>query len=385
MKQITNRIKKGLLKSILTLSALVFQATLFAQSSEAPTTVGDKFGVSDSTILFLLIGFAVMFTIIIITVADAINNLAKSKDLWKGKNLNKLPLLLIGFSSLSFTAMAGPYAEIETSAYVLDESTFLILVLADIFLFCIAVYYILMLKNLTSAIRGEVAEEPAFEKSGPSWAEGILKKLTDVVPLEDEKDVLTDHDYDGIQELDNNLPPWWKWMFYLCIGWAVVYFTYYHVLDMGELQEEAYITEVEEAKAEVAAYLKSRSLDVDEYSVKLDMDPGRLASGKAIFIGLCMPCHGANGEGGVGPNMTDDYWVHGGDIKSIFSTIKYGVPTKGMISWKEQLSPVEMQNVSSFIMSLRGTNPPNQKEAQGELYVPEPESEETAAPENLGS
>lgn len=380
MNRITNRIKKGLLKSLLTLSALVLQITLFAQAE--PTAMEQKFGVSDSTILFLLIGFAVMFTIIIITVADAINNLAKSKELWKGRNMTKLPFLIVGMLGLSFTAMAGPYAEVETSAFVLDESTFWILVVADVVLFGIAVYYIYMLKNLTAAIRGEVAAEPQYEQKGPSWAEVVLKKLTDAVPVKEEKDVLTDHDYDGIQELDNNLPPWWKWMFYLCIGWAFVYFIYYHVLDMGELQEEAYVTEMAEAKAEVAQYLEARALNVDESSVELVLDPERINAGKAIFLSLCKQCHGAAGEGGVGPNMTDDYWINGGGIKNIFTTIKYGVPAKGMISWKDQLSPVQMQNVATYITTLRGTNPPNGKAPQGELYTPAVEESAPAETES---
>ncbi|MEX2379622.1 MAG: cytochrome c, partial [Vicingaceae bacterium] len=96
--------------------------------------------------------------------------------------------------------------------------------------------------------------------------------------------------------------------------------------------------------------------------------------GAAIYQGNCATCHGQLGEGGAGPNLTDDYWIHGGSIKDIFSTVKYGVPEKGMISWQTQFSPEQMQQVSSYIMTLVGTNPPNQKDAEGELYVPEEES-----------
>jgi cytochrome c oxidase cbb3-type subunit 3 len=107
---------------------------------------------------------------------------------------------------------------------------------------------------------------------------------------------------------------------------------------------------------------------IDENSVELSLDAGDIASGKEIFITKCAACHGQQGEGGVGPNFADKYWIHGGDINSLFKTIKYGVPSKGMISWQSQLSPKEMQQVSSFIITLEGTNPPNQKEPQGELY-----------------
>jgi len=179
-----------------------------------------------------------------------------------------------------------------------------------------------------------------------------------------EKDVLLDHEYDGIRELDNDLPGWWKWLFYLCILFSVIYILRYHVFNTGDLQEAEYTKEIAEAEAN-----KPPEVDVSTL-VRLE-DEASLAGGKVVFDKHCVVCHLSKGEGLVGPNLTDEYWINGGSFKDIFQTIKVGVPAKGMISWKDQLNTTEMQQVASFIMALQGTNPPNPKDPQGEKYIPE--------------
>lgn len=197
----------------------------------------------------------------------------------------------------------------------------------------------------------------------------LYRQWTAAVPVDKEEDILLHHDFDGIRELDNKLPPWWVAMFYITILWGVGYLFYYHVSD-GPSSYDEYVEEVRRGEESAAAYLASQTVQIDENSVKYVDDPAAMANGKSIYMNNCAACHGQLGEGGVGPNMTDDYYVHGGDIKDIFKVIKYGVPEKGMISWKTQLRPVDMQQVASYIMSLRGTNPPNPKDPEGELYQP---------------
>lgn len=253
-----------------------------------------------------------------------------------------------------------------------------------------AVVAILALVALITALyamkamaRGRVAEEESSLISVKPGEEGVgfwrrlWNRLNDSVPVAQEETVLTDHSYDGIRELDNRLPPWWLWGFYITIIFGVVYLINYHVLDTGKLQEEEYIAEMEKAEAEVQAYLASMDNLIDENSVTFTGEEVDLLAGKELFISKCAACHGQNGEGGVGPNLTDKYWLHGGDIQSIFKTVKYGVPSKGMISWESQLVPKEMQQVSSYIYTLEGTDPANQKEAQGELFEREEASEES--------
>jgi cytochrome c oxidase cbb3-type subunit 3 len=216
-------------------------------------------------------------------------------------------------------------------------------------------------------------EEVKKEQEGSAW-ERLMKRWTNAVPVSKEQDVLLDHEYDGIRELDNSLPPWWVAMFYITIAFAVVYMAYYHFSDAGLSSAQEY--EVQMARAEEAkeVFLAKQANKVDENNVVALTDDNELSLGKTIYTANCVACHGAAGEGGVGPNMTDEYWIHGGDIRAVFKTIKNGVPEKGMIAWSAQLRPADMQRVASYIMTMQGTNPPNAKAPEGERYQPEPDA-----------
>jgi len=208
------------------------------------------------------------------------------------------------------------------------------------------------------------------KKPGFDWKR-LYRRWTKAVPVTKEHDVMLDHNYDGIRELDNSLPPWWVAMFYLTIVFGVSYFTYHHIVGAGLSSSEKYEREMEQAEEQVQAYLSTQENLVDETNVVMLEDELEIDQGKTIFDMNCAACHGFTGEGGVGPNLTDEYWIHGGSIKDVFATVKYGVPEMGMIAWKSQLSASEMSKVSSYILTLVGTNPPNAKEAQGDLYQPE--------------
>lgn len=203
----------------------------------------------------------------------------------------------------------------------------------------------------------------------PSAMPAFVEKLNASVSVEEEHAIMLDHNYDGIQELDNNLPPWWKYGFYVTIIFAVIYLFHFHVMHTGKSSLEEYQAQLKEGEEQKAEYRKTAANLVDETNVTLLTDETSIAAGKAIFMTNCKACHGDNGEGKIGPNFTDDYWLHGGNIQSIFKSIKYGWTDKGMREWGSELKPVEMQQVASYIKSLRGTNPPNAKEKQGELYI----------------
>ena len=231
---------------------------------------------------------------------------------------------------------------------------------------------VLFIKNIFRAIHPIEKIIVAGKVQTDSWLLKTWHKLdkqffTKAVPLEKEADMLLDHNYDGIKELDNALPPWWKYGFYITIVVAVFYILKFEVWHTGMNPTEEYNAEMTIAKSQTDAYLASAKENVDENTVT-DLDAAGNASGTAIFAKTCVPCHLADGQGLVGPNLTDEYWIHGGSIKDIFKTIKYGFPDKGMQSWQTTYSPVEMQQLSSYIRSLRGTNPPNPKAPQGDLY-----------------
>ncbi len=196
----------------------------------------------------------------------------------------------------------------------------------------------------------------------------FIHSMTQSVSIQEEDDIMLDHNFDGIRELDNKIPPWWNALFYGAIVFAFVYMIDYHVIGDGNVQINEYEQEIKAANIRLEMLTKSGAM-ISEETVTVLTDVGALSAGKETFTKNCAACHGFNGEGLVGPNFTDEYWIHGGSIKNIFHTISEGVPAKGMISWKSQLSPNQIQEVGSYILSLKGTNPPNQKAAQGEKWV----------------
>jgi cytochrome c oxidase cbb3-type subunit III len=196
----------------------------------------------------------------------------------------------------------------------------------------------------------------------------LYKRLTKATPLNQEASIDLGHNYDGIRELDNSLPPWWLYLFYGCILFSVVYMWNYHWKNGKTNQLDEYAAQMDEGEKVKSAYLAKVADAINETNVIALKETKRIEDGKTIFNTLCKACHLETGAGSVGPNLTDDYWLHGGGIKNIFKTIKYGVPAKGMISWQEQLRPSDMQNVSSYILTLKGSNPPYAKGPQGDLY-----------------
>jgi len=222
-----------------------------------------------------------------------------------------------------------------------------------------------LLKKEAAAVavvsKGVSGTRPAFS-FGKWWT-----KVNKFKPVEEEAVLDLGHDYDGIRELDNKLPPWWLYGFYCTMIFSVIYLWRYHVSHTAPLQEEEYQIAVQQAAIQKEAYLKNAANSVDENTVKLLTGAADLEAGKAVFQTTCFACHGKGGEGGVGPNLTDAYWLHGGSIEEVFKTIKYGWPDKGMKSWKDDYSPVQIAQVSSYVESLAGTNPANAKPPQGAL------------------
>lgn len=208
------------------------------------------------------------------------------------------------------------------------------------------------------------------------WARVNNKFFTKAVAVEKEADILLDHDYDGIRELDNALPPWWKYGFIITIVFAVVYLVHFHVLGSGNNPTQEYNAEMLRAAAQQEAYQAKNKDKVDENNILL-ADAVGIAAGKEIFQQTCWACHGRLGEGGAGPNLTDDYWLHKGSLNDIFHSIKTGYPDKGMQAWEKQFNPKQISNITSFIVKLSGTKPPNGKAPQGDIFTAAPVTDST--------
>ena len=201
----------------------------------------------------------------------------------------------------------------------------------------------------------------------------FIKKMTKAHELGKEEDIMTDHDYDGIRELDNVLPPWWLYGFYITIAITIFYYIVIHAFGWYN-QEQEYVDSVEQGKKDIAAWMaKDKEANPDKYTEAVAFtDAENLAKGKELFTSkTCFACHAADLGGGIGPNMTDDKWILGGDFKSIFNTIsKGGRPGKGMVAWESTISKMERQQLASYIMSMQGTTPASPKAAEGDIVFP---------------
>jgi cytochrome c oxidase cbb3-type subunit 3 len=204
-----------------------------------------------------------------------------------------------------------------------------------------------------------------------TWLKETYQNLLGQTPIEDEAEIILDHNYDGIKELDNNLPPWWIYGFYASIVFAAVYLLRYHVFS-GPTQIDELETELADARIAIETYKKTTKNLVDINTVTQLTEAADLSAGKTIFESNCVACHMADGGGGIGPNLTDPNWILGGDIKSIFKTVSEGGRSgKGMIAWKQQLKPLEIAQVSSYVLTFEGTTPANPKAPEGDVWVDE--------------
>lgn len=204
------------------------------------------------------------------------------------------------------------------------------------------------------------------QKSG--WKR-FLQSMTKANELGKEDEVMTDHDYDGIRELDNVLPPWWKYGFYITILIGIFYYVQVFTNSEKYSQEMEYTAEVEKAKQDIDAYIKANPDLFNTENLETFTDAANLAKGKELFTTkTCTACHLEDLGGSIGPNLTDENWILGGDMNNIFNTIsKGGRPGKGMIPWESTISLLERQQLTSYIISMQGTTPANPKAPEGDI------------------
>lgn len=351
----------------------LFPAGAFAAETVAPSSTG----ISDTFLLTVLVSVILLLLLIVHAIGQSIQSIGKIKTAEEKaaeKNAGTIA------KTVAILLMAGT----SIGAYAADGATSAPFVMSDVLFWSLisiigflALVIAILFRSLRTMIRYKRGDN--FQEEETSVFDVIGSKFTDNVPIEEEVTVMLDHEYDGIRELDNNLPPWWKYMFYVTIVFAFIYIIRFHITGGGELQIEEYNNEMLAAEASKAEALESGGEQITEDNVTLLVDLDAINAGANIYKGNCATCHGALAEGLVGPNLTDEYWIHGGGINNVFKIIKYGVPAKGMIAWQSQFSPTQMQQIASYVLSLQGSEPANAKDPQGEIWVEEVEATEEDA------
>lgn len=366
--KINNLIKKTLLLGI-----SLFPSFLFSAEVAPVDTTAKSFNFLDINVVLLAIAFILLYPLYLYTKSFL---LVVKWDYKQGKNssvANKgmaIALLLFALTNLANAQTAAVTAAPIAASTNNEGNLFTYLVLGIIALeIVVMVYFSNQINKYLSPSVEESVKEIVVKKE--NWLLQLWAKANNLKPIEEEGSIDTGHSYDGIRELDNITPPWFKFGFLLSIIFAIAYLYVYHVSHSAPSQIEEYNAEMEKAEIDKSNLLATQGSAVDENTVVM-LAGADLLKGKEAFGAFCSSCHGPNGasmKGGVGPNLTDDYWIHGGDLKSIFKSIKYGWKEKGMIAWENQFSPTQIAQITSYIKSIKGTNPPGGKEPQGDLFT----------------
>jgi cytochrome c oxidase cbb3-type subunit III len=323
---------------------------------------------------YVLLGVIVLFLLIIMVMGNAVAGAGKiywERERKKGSTtdsgkLLSLMLLALLYSNLSQAQSPEPLP--GRSADAIPHDIYLFVVIAALEFVIIMVLARMLQKFL------KVETEPAKARVLRFSTKNLFGKLNQTVALEEEHTLDLQHNYDGIRELDNKVPGWWRYAFYASILFGGVYLYRMFITEtlptqFQELNEANYLAALQKKE-----YLKNAANNVDENTVKL-VDASGIAEGSVLYSKNCLACHGDKGQGGVGPNLTDEYWLHKGGLKDIFHSIKYGWPEKGMKSWKDDFSPGQIAELASYIKSINGTKPAGAKEPQGTIFI---ETETTA-------
>jgi cytochrome c oxidase cbb3-type subunit 3 len=339
-------------------AALLLSTAAWAEGPQPPASFWHPFAL-------VMMGVIVVLLIVIKSLAGVLLNAAR-----QSRDLEKMEKQVVGAGPDPRPATNGPSGILTATiaAPVINglSDTAFYLIVSVVAIEILVILYLLY--NLNILLKAEKAKELAEVRVRSSFSfRKWWTKINRFRPAEQEADMDMGHDYDGIRELDNKLPPWWLYGFYGTILFGCIYIWRYHISHTAPLPAQEYQIAVHDAELAKADYLKKAANAVDENTVKLLTAPADLAAGKAIFQTTCFACHGKSGEGGVGPNLTDPYWLHGGSIQQVFKTIKYGWPDKGMKSWKDDYSPSQIAQIACYVKSLGGTNPANAKAPQGDI------------------
>ena len=355
---------KKQLNKVAALSAIMFlPVAAFAQDAATVAVSAAQSGKPAATLNLnpnaALMIIAVALLVLIVWLYKIFNVAALR---FKKSNVSKTLLILLG-TVLSVYSLHAQDAQQSVAPTAFDLFTARNLVTwLLLFTVLIEVGVVFALVAGIRKLAGIEVERKVETPSAPSRS--IWDRVNAFKPISHEGDIDTGHNYDGIRELDNITPPWFTAAFLASIVFGIIYMVRYHVTNSAPLMIEEYTQQM----AEAAKAKPVNTSSVDENSVEL-LGENDIQMGKVLYEKNCAVCHGNKGEGNVGPNLTDEYWLHKGSIKDVFYSIKYGWVEKGMKAWKDDFSPDQIAQLASFVTTMKGTNPPNAKEPQGELYT----------------
>lgn len=360
-------------KATLFLGTLFTSALVLAQEPVADvapaiksTPIYEQLGLSSTWLFIVMTIFTLLLLAVVWSMASSTKNILKYKQdaIKKKKNISKTLMVLFAMTFSGTLIAADGGAAVSESLIPFPNSVFWAYITVDVVLIMIMIYFAGIVKGSISdvIVLRRIFKWEKWKNLKAKWK--IM--LTKSIPIEEEGSILLDHDYDGITELDNQLPPWWKYGFYITIVWAFVYFFYYQVFEIGNLQAAEYNAEMAEGERQMAEYKAAHPEMITADNVELLTDASSITQGRTIYQTLCVSCHMDGGRGGVGPNLTDDYWIYGNDIAGVFNTISEGA-NNGMAAWKTLMPANEIQAVASYLMQLPEIPVPEGKEPQGDL------------------
>jgi len=364
----------------LSMSLLTFAVHAQGAAKAAPATPpGSGFVMDINTVL------AIVAVLLLVVVAVLGITLKSAMELYKNNNVKekkadigsiaRVISMVVGFVLLSVFTANAQTTNAATDAVFSNSNLLRYLLIFIIFMELVAIFAIIKWIRFFTGIEEFQTSKGHKGIMGLSFS-NWWRRFNKIKPIKDEAEIDMGHSYDGIRELDNVLPPWFTWTFVGTIIFGLVYLWRFHAsANPAPDQYQEYAHSVAQAKIKLDAYLASKGDAVDETNVVM-LGGSEIEAGQKLYTANCVACHGGKGEGGVGPNLTDDYWIHGGSLGDIFKTIKVGVVEKGMQSWKDVFSATQIAQISSYIKSVHGTNPPGGKAPQGDAY-----KEDAAAPQ----
>lgn len=359
MKSLIKYLKPSLTMLLVLLgTTLLSQQTTALVEEEIDRPIYEDLGMSPTLLASIMVIFTAVLVGFVISLAGSTRNILEYK---RSKLKDGLKMILVLAGLFVAPNLFAAEAAAAPSQYLISfsDTAFWTFLTLDIILVMIILY-------LTGVVRGVLSEYKVPSKMNvfARWN----KTMTDAVPIESESSILLDHDYDGIKELDNNLPPWWKYGFYITIVWGVIYLFYYNVFNVGMLQEQEFLAEMEDGERAVAEYKKAHPVLITADNVTLLEDDASISKGQQVYTQYCQTCHMEKGRGGAGPNLTDNSWIYGNDIKTVFTTVSEGTKN-GMAKWSDIISAEDIQAVASYVLHFDPVLPPEGKQPEGKVIA----------------